>query len=42
MIKDIEWLSYFISMLFEEFEDDVILAKTLEFGRNFIADKALY
>lgn len=33
---DIQWYSYFISMLYEEFEDKVIGERSLQFGRELV------
>ena len=39
--RDIEWLSCFVAMLYEEYEEGVITEKTLQFGLNLVQDKAI-
>ena len=37
----VEWHSYFITMLYEEYERDVIGEPALNFGLNLVRDKSI-
>lgn len=41
MIKDIEWLSYFVTMLHDEYAAGVIGEYALLVGLNLVRDKAI-